>query len=129
MKSPIKNEVFEEKPVFKAEKPATPVPEPEPEPEPVKEEEPEPVKEEPKYEARWVELEEKILKRIFAFCVVNDGAVPFLVRASRVCSSWHKASQVSILLNLFSFITYAEVNKPFQPSLRLAGKIVECPLP
>ena len=24
---------------------------------------------------------------------MNDGSVPFLVRASRVCSSWHKASQ------------------------------------
>ena len=83
-KSLIKEEVKEEKPVIKPESPK---------PEPVKIEEPEPEKEEPKYEARWSELDEKILKRIFSFCVVNDGAVPFLVRASRVSSAWHKASQ------------------------------------
>jgi len=59
------------------------------EPVEVKEEEP-PA---PVYTARWMELEEKVIKKIFQYCVVNDGAVPFLVRASRVCSSWHKASQ------------------------------------
>ena len=47
----------------------------------------------PLYTARWGELDEKVLKHIFSYCVVNDGSVPFLVRASRVCTSWHKASQ------------------------------------
>jgi hypothetical protein len=98
IKSPIKEEVIvkEEKPVVVKVEPPPPPPkvEPvikieEPEPEPVKVEEP-PA---PIYTARWGELEEKVLKRIFSFCVVNDGSVPFLVRASRVCSSWHKASQ------------------------------------
>lgn len=40
--------------------------------------------EEPKFEARWAELDEKLWKRIFRYCSYNDGSVPFLVRAQRV---------------------------------------------
>ena len=40
------------------------------------------------FEARWDELEEKIWKRIFQYCSYNDGSVPFLVRAQRVCKKW-----------------------------------------
>lgn len=44
--------------------------------------------EEPKFEARWAELDEKLWKRIFRYCSYNDGSVPFLVRAQRVCKKW-----------------------------------------
>ena len=69
----------------------TPVFDPKPEPVPeVKEEEPE--EELPKFEARWEELEEKLWKRIFQYCSFNDGSVPFLVRAQRVCKKWKEVA-------------------------------------
>ena len=55
----------------------------------VKEEpKPEPEPEEPKFEARWEELPESVVHRILSFVVGNEGAVPSLVRASRVCKKW-----------------------------------------
>jgi hypothetical protein len=96
----IKEEVtIKEEMVIKVEPKIEPKIEPKVEPkiEPIVEEPPVVVKEEeppaPTYTARWGELDEKIVKHIFSYCVVNDGSIPFLVRASRVCSSWHKASQ------------------------------------
>lgn len=70
----------------------------------VKEETPMPVveeevkKEEPKFEARWEELEEKLWKRIFQYCSYNDGSVPFLVRAQRVCKKWKNVATSDPLL-------------------------------
>ena len=61
--------------------PAPPVASPVPSP---KKEEPE----EPQFQARWEELDSKVWKRIFGFCSYNDGSVPFLVRAQRVCKKW-----------------------------------------
>lgn len=54
----------------------------------------EPVKEEPEpvFEAKWDELDVKLWKRIFRFCSVNEGSIPFLVRAQRVCSKWKEAA-------------------------------------
>jgi len=84
-------------PVFKAEpapEPVKPPPTPppvkvEPVPSPIKEEPEEPKEpEKPMFEARWEELEAKIWKRIFRYCSYNDGSVPFLVRAQRVCKKW-----------------------------------------
>jgi hypothetical protein len=58
-----------------------------------KEEEPEVKKEpEPVFEARWEEIDEKVWKRVFQYCSYNDGSVPFLVRAQRVCKKWQKVA-------------------------------------
>eukprot|EP00095_Tigriopus_kingsejongensis_P002982 maker-scaffold849_size89187-snap-gene-0.16 protein:Tk02982 transcript:maker-scaffold849_size89187-snap-gene-0.16-mRNA-1 annotation:"hypothetical protein DAPPUDRAFT_23392" len=40
--------------------------------------------------ARWADLPDKALRHLFRCCVANEGAVLFLVRASRVCKSWNK---------------------------------------
>lgn len=40
--------------------------------------------------ARWSELPPKALRHLFRCGVANEGAVPFLVRVSRVCKSWNK---------------------------------------
>ena len=58
-------------------------------PEVKKEDPPEP---EPVFEARWEELDKKLWKRIFRFCSSNEGSVPFLVRAQRVCSKWKEVA-------------------------------------
>uniref|UniRef100_A0A0K2TVP2 F-box domain-containing protein n=1 Tax=Lepeophtheirus salmonis TaxID=72036 RepID=A0A0K2TVP2_LEPSM len=41
--------------------------------------------------ARWADLDNKILKKIFSYGIVKDGS-SFMVRVSRVCSSWFKAA-------------------------------------
>jgi hypothetical protein len=83
---------MEIKPEVAAVKPAPPPPafspikeEPVPSPPKIEEPEPEP---EPEFQARGEELEEKIWKRVFRYCSYNDGSVPFLVRAQRVCKKW-----------------------------------------
>ena len=69
-----------------------------PDPEPfvpaVKKEEPEPEvkKEEPKFEARWEELPEKVLQRVFGFCVANESANTFLLKAAQVSTKWRDAT-------------------------------------
>lgn len=68
--------------------PPPPAPLPPPFEEEEKPEEKPKVEEEPKFEARWEELDEKVWKRIFQYCSYNDGSVPFLVRAQRVCKKW-----------------------------------------
>ena len=89
VKHEIKEEVKEE-----ARTPAAaasvPMPEAVKAEEAAQEPEPEP---EPKFEARWEELPEKAVKRILEFCVANDGAVPFLIRASKVCKKWHEVTK------------------------------------
>ncbi|TRY62661.1 hypothetical protein TCAL_03604 [Tigriopus californicus] len=40
--------------------------------------------------ARWSELPPKALRLLFRCGVANEGAIPFLVRVSRVCKSWNK---------------------------------------
>ena len=85
VKQEVKEEIKEE-----ARTPAA-VPQPEAvKEEPAQEPEPEP---DPKFEARWEELPEKAVKRILEFCVANDGAVPFLIRASKVCKKWHEVTK------------------------------------
>ena len=74
---------------------AEPVEDVKPSPSPVVEEEvkKEEVKEEPpQFVARWDELEPKIWKRVFQYCSYNDGSVPFLVRAQRVCRKWKEVA-------------------------------------
>ncbi len=90
---PSSVELKTEPPEIKQEevKPVVPMPPPEPvkeEPPPVIKEE----KEEPQFEARWDELEPKLWKRIFQYCSYNDGSVPFLVRAQRVCKKWKEVA-------------------------------------
>ena len=89
----VKPEPMEIKPEVAPVKPApppafSPIKE-EPVPSPPKIEEPEP---EPEFQARWEELEEKIWKRVFRYCSYNDGSVPFLVRAQRVCKKWKEVA-------------------------------------
>ena len=54
----------------------------------IKHEEPE----EPKFEAKWEEVPNKVLARVFAFCVVNESSNTFLVKASKVCRKWWKVA-------------------------------------
>ena len=82
IKEELKEEVRTPVPPPETVKTEEPAQEPEPEPEP-----------EPKFEARWEELPEKAVKRILEFCVANDGAVPFLIRASKVCKKWHEVTK------------------------------------
>lgn len=44
------------------------------------------------FEAKWEELDPKIWRRIFRYCSYNDGSVPFLVRAQRVCKKWKEVA-------------------------------------
>ena len=82
MKEEVKEEAKTPTPAASAPPPEAVKAEPEPEPEP-----------EPKFEARWEELPERAVKRILEFCVANDGAVPFLIRASKVCKKWHEVAK------------------------------------
>jgi len=49
-------------------------------------------KEEPKFEARWEELPEKVLQRVFGFCVANESANTFLLKAAQVSTKWRDAT-------------------------------------
>ena len=49
----------------------------------LKQEEPE----EPKFEARWEELPNKVLARVFAYCVANESSNTFLVKAWKILKS------------------------------------------
>merc|ERR1719320_2119262 len=76
----------------KGEPPSPPAPF---QPEQVKEEpKPEPVvvKVEPKFEARWEELPEKALHRIFWHCVRKDSSNGFLTKAQQVSTKWRDAA-------------------------------------
>lgn len=94
--APSAPEIKEEKPEPKSPpiiKPETPKP---PSPPPKPESPPPPV-----FEARWHELPEKVWKRVLRFGVLNEGAVPFLVRCSRVNTTFHK---VTTDLNLWTHL-------------------------
>ena len=54
----------------------------------IKQEEPD----EPKFEAKWEELPNKVLARVFAYCVANESSNTFLVKASKVCRKWWKVA-------------------------------------
>jgi hypothetical protein len=54
----------------------------------IKQEEPEM----PKFEAKWEELPNEVLARVFAFCVVKESSNTFLVKASKVCRKWWKVA-------------------------------------
>lgn len=45
----------------------------------------------------WDRLPVLILHKIFHFCVQEDGAVPFLLRMSRVCRTWNDAAKSPLL--------------------------------
>jgi hypothetical protein len=79
----VKPEIkVEAKPVIKV---------PEPDPVPVKK--PKKEIEVSNFVARWEELPVKALRRVLLFGVANEGAVPFLVRASRVSKAWNEQAK------------------------------------
>ena len=110
-----------------------PDPEPKLEPEPLvkQEEEPVVVKEEPKFEARWDELPEKALHRIFWHCVRNESSNGFLTKAQQLSTAWRDASMDPSLwthLDLFSLKEKHRNDKKVEMLLKKYPQVTELKL-
>ena len=110
-----------------------PDPEPKLEPEPLvkQEEEPVVVKEEPKFEARWDELPEKALHRIFWHCVRNESSNGFLTKAQQLSTAWRDASMDPSLwthLDLFSLKEKHRNDKKVELLLKKYPQVTELKL-